>query len=63
MQAAGWLPPRQLPYSQPTFTEVGHAIRTEAAKGVKHRVLAKKYQVSRPAITAIVTRRNWKHIV
>lgn len=38
------------------------AIRRRAAAGEKHRIIAADYHISRPAVTAIVARRNWSHV-
>lgn len=37
-------------------------IRERAANGTPHEVLATEYGVSRSAITAVVMRKNWRHV-
>lgn len=39
------------------------AIRAEASAGVTHRVLAKRFNVSQPAISNIANRKRWAHVV
>ncbi len=43
-------------------TDQVRAIRQKASCGMYHRAIAKEYRVTRQAIGAIVTRRNWRHI-
>jgi len=38
-------------------------IRTQVANGIYHKVLATQYGVGRKAITKIVNRQRWKHVV